>query len=367
MIGFCCFTILALQANAAVALDQTLLADWGPLVVHFDKNKTDLSEGDKAKVRELLRQYDLGDVGRIFVVGYTDSTGAKDYNYKLSRRRAERVRRSIISVFDLSPQKIIAVGKGPESPLADNKKKTGRARNRRAEIYLSHAVNRALQDKYHQADPHLETVDILLTKARQELLQGELPAALSTLKKAQAVGADRFSQWHSLYAVAGFLTDTPLQTIKAHLETALLLDAENFEAQAFLGRVEAREKVSAGQVTAAMGRSAADAIEVISMEQQHEYLNLFDVEPLYHHEMQDAPIDVWECRNLQQQPVAYYFNRSQVYTRHFDVPPAKITRPFPFVSPAHAQVPASDSAGPETPVPSAQSSPQDIWQSKLFK
>lgn len=360
----CCLAAL-LKASAVQAVEESVLADWGPLVVHFDKNKTGLGDGDKAKISELLQQYDLGDTGRIFVVGYTDSTGAKKYNYKLSRRRAQQVRRSIISLFDLDPRKIIAVGQGPESPVADNKNKKGRARNRRAEIYLSNVVNRELQDKYRQADPQLEAIDTLIDQARHKLLRNDLTGALVDLSKARAVGGDRYSSWHTLYGIAGFFTDAPLDEIKAHLQIALRLDAGNVEARSFLGRVQARQRVASGQVTASMGRSAQDAIPVNSMDQQAEYLMLFGVEPVYHHELEGKAVDVWECRDRLQTPVAYYFDHSQVFAWRFSAGEAMSQGSVaPDLSRTSPKPVASDPEKPDTP---SLGQPQQVWQSRVFR
>lgn len=354
-----------LKAPAVQAEEQSILADWGPLVVHFDKNESGLSDGDKAKISELLQQHDLGETGHIFVVGYTDSTGARKYNYKLSRRRAQQVRQSIISLFDLDPHKIIAVGQGPESPVADNGDKKGRARNRRAEIYLSHVVNRELQDQYRQDDPQLETIDAFIEQARRKLLRNDLTGALVDLRKARAAGGDRYSSWHTLYGIAGFFTDAPLAKIRAHLQTALRLDADNVEARNFLGRVEARQRVASGQVTASMGRSVQDAIAVISMDQQAEYLMLFGVEPVYHHELEGKAVDVWECRDRLQAPVAYYFDHSQVFAREFGAGEAMSQgSPAPDPSRSLRQPVASEPEKPGTP---SLSQPQQVWQSRIFR
>ncbi|MEJ2037419.1 MAG: OmpA family protein [Desulfosarcinaceae bacterium] len=343
-------------------MDQPASVDWGPLSVHFDQNKSGLSEADRTKIRDLLERYDLGGAGRIFVVGYTDSTGARTFNYNLSRRRARQVRRSIISITGIDPGKIITVGRGPENPVGDNTRKKGRANNRRAEIYLSGAVNRELRNQYGQDDPQLETIDTLIEQAGKKMRRNNLPDALSDLQKARAVGGDRYSRWHSLYAIAGFLADAPLQKVRAHLQTALQLDKGNAEARDFLGRVEAREKVAAGQVTPAMGRSAADAIAVISLPQQYEYLALFGVEPHCHHELDGTALEVWEGSNRQQEPVAYYFDRSRVLAWQFGADPAEAASlPGPSASRTSPKPVETGRA-----VAALDEAPQ-VWQSRVFK
>jgi outer membrane protein OmpA-like peptidoglycan-associated protein len=73
----------------------------------------------------------------IFVVaGHSDSTGTESYNYELSRRRAESIGAYLVTEGKLEPTRVIVVGYGERSPLADNKTEAGRAKNRRVEILL---------------------------------------------------------------------------------------------------------------------------------------------------------------------------------------------------------------------------------------
>jgi outer membrane protein OmpA-like peptidoglycan-associated protein len=49
--------------------------------------------------------------------GHTDSTGARDKNIALSKRRAESVKNYLVSNFKIAPDRLDAVGKGPDEPL----------------------------------------------------------------------------------------------------------------------------------------------------------------------------------------------------------------------------------------------------------
>lgn len=70
--------------------------------------------------------------GSVAVVeGHTDSRGNDDYNQKLSERRANAVRDTLISDFGVSPGKVTAVGYGESRPIATNDTDAGRAENRR--------------------------------------------------------------------------------------------------------------------------------------------------------------------------------------------------------------------------------------------
>ena len=48
------------------------------------------------------------------IVGHTDSTGKREYNLTLSQRRADAIREVLVSMFKISPKRILAVGLGEE-------------------------------------------------------------------------------------------------------------------------------------------------------------------------------------------------------------------------------------------------------------
>ncbi len=70
------------------------------------------------------------------VIGHTDSTGAADYNQRLSVARASSVSRYLESQQVL-PQRIFTQGMGENAPIASNDTPEGRALNRRVEIRLT--------------------------------------------------------------------------------------------------------------------------------------------------------------------------------------------------------------------------------------
>ncbi|AGB80423.1 Inner membrane lipoprotein YiaD precursor [Serratia rubidaea] len=70
------------------------------------------------------------------VVGYTDSTGARAHNMKLSQQRADGVSSALITQ-GVAANRIRSVGAGPDNPIASNSTADGKAQNRRVEITLS--------------------------------------------------------------------------------------------------------------------------------------------------------------------------------------------------------------------------------------
>jgi OOP family OmpA-OmpF porin len=69
----------------------------------------------------------------IVAVGHTDSVGTDAYNQKLSIRRAEAVKKHLVSQ-GIEARRIYVEGKGEAQPVADNKTAEGRAKNRRVQI-----------------------------------------------------------------------------------------------------------------------------------------------------------------------------------------------------------------------------------------
>ena len=77
-----------------------------------------------------------GENAVFLVTGHTDSTGAEDFNYELGKRRADAVSRYLITQKKLDPLRVVTVSYGASSPVADNKTRDGRAKNRRVEILV---------------------------------------------------------------------------------------------------------------------------------------------------------------------------------------------------------------------------------------
>lgn len=71
---------------------------------------------------------------RVEIAGYTDNTGAKATNVRLSNARAKAVRDYLIS-RGVNPDNVTAKGYGPENPVAPNTTKEGRGLNRRVELH----------------------------------------------------------------------------------------------------------------------------------------------------------------------------------------------------------------------------------------
>jgi len=71
----------------------------------------------------------------VMIVGHTDSAGPDSVNNPLSLNRAGSVRDYLVG-HGVPATRISTAGHGEREPIADNASETGRAKNRRVEIYL---------------------------------------------------------------------------------------------------------------------------------------------------------------------------------------------------------------------------------------
>ena len=112
----------------AAATKVTYAAD-----AFFDFDKSALKAEGKAKLDDLVGKVKGINLEVIIAVGHTDSVGSDAYNQKLSVRRAEAVKAYLVSK-GIEKNRVYTEGKGEKQPVADNKTKEGRAKNRRVEI-----------------------------------------------------------------------------------------------------------------------------------------------------------------------------------------------------------------------------------------
>ena len=115
-------------APVAAASKVTYAAD-----AFFDFDKSVVKPAGKAKLDDLVAKVKGINLEVIIAVGHTDSIGSDAYNQKLSVRRAEAVKAYLVSK-GIEKNRIYTEGKGEKQPVADNKTKEGRAKNRRVEI-----------------------------------------------------------------------------------------------------------------------------------------------------------------------------------------------------------------------------------------
>ena len=115
-------------AAAPVTEKITLAAD-----VLFDFDKSIVKPEGKSKLDDLVTRLKAVNLEVVIAIGHTDSVGGDAYNQKLSVRRAEAVKGYLVSK-GIPANRVYTEGKGEKQPVASNKTKDGRAKNRRVEI-----------------------------------------------------------------------------------------------------------------------------------------------------------------------------------------------------------------------------------------
>jgi len=101
------------------------------LKIEFDTGKAIIKpqyHAEIGKVAEFMKKYPEANG---VIEGHTDNVGGKAYNQKLSERRAASVRTYLVEKYGIAPERLSSKGYGFTKPIATNKTKAGRQKNRR--------------------------------------------------------------------------------------------------------------------------------------------------------------------------------------------------------------------------------------------
>lgn len=106
------------------------------LEILFDFDKATLTKAGLSELQKAVAFVKKYPGAKIRVDGYTCNMGSDAYNLKLSERRANAVKNYLIKEAGVESSKITVFGHGKADPVADNRTRQGRAKNRRVEISI---------------------------------------------------------------------------------------------------------------------------------------------------------------------------------------------------------------------------------------
>ena len=103
--------------------------------ITFRRNSADIKPSSFPLLKEAVAVFKEYPTLRVEISGHTSDEGKRDFNMKLSRKRAEAVKLFLVSA-GIEESRIGTVGYGPDKPIADNETKEGKEKNRRIEFRL---------------------------------------------------------------------------------------------------------------------------------------------------------------------------------------------------------------------------------------
>jgi outer membrane protein OmpA-like peptidoglycan-associated protein len=119
-------------------------------VVQFGFGRSDLSDESKQSLDALAAKMSSLKRFVVEVQGFTDRTGTAEFNFELSRRRAQAVVHYLTVQHKVPLHRIHLLGVGSDLPVADNKTSAGRKQNRRVEVKV-YSADEALTGKKVEA------------------------------------------------------------------------------------------------------------------------------------------------------------------------------------------------------------------------
>jgi OOP family OmpA-OmpF porin len=84
--------------------------------MHFNFDKSTLTDQTKNVIKKSIKEMDKNPNVKILIAGYTSAAGTKEYNQKLSERRAAAVRDYLVSEKVISPDRLSIIGYGEMRP-----------------------------------------------------------------------------------------------------------------------------------------------------------------------------------------------------------------------------------------------------------
>jgi len=107
-----------------------------PSDISFDTGRSDIKGNFQPILQRFASTLQENPNTNVVIIGHTDSTGSDAINQPLSVDRASRTR-DYLAGRGVNPNRITIEGRGSREPIASNNDNSGKARNRRVEIYVA--------------------------------------------------------------------------------------------------------------------------------------------------------------------------------------------------------------------------------------
>lgn len=107
-----------------------------PSDVSFDTGRYDIKPNLRPILDRFATTLNQNPVTTVTIIGHTDSSGSEAINNPLSLDRAASTRDYLVA-RRVAANRIVINGRGSHEPIADNATASGRARNRRVEIFVA--------------------------------------------------------------------------------------------------------------------------------------------------------------------------------------------------------------------------------------
>ncbi|WP_455620993.1 OmpA family protein [Parabacteroides sp.] len=122
-------------AKGAVPLYDRMMSD-GKFITYgitFDVGKSTIKPESMGEINRIVQLMTENPDLKFSVEGHTDSTGNAASNQTLSEQRSQAIVAKLVEL-GIAQDRLTAVGKGQNNPIADNSTDEGRAKNRRVEF-----------------------------------------------------------------------------------------------------------------------------------------------------------------------------------------------------------------------------------------
>lgn len=117
--------------NQQIVVGQTITLN----NILFDQGKADIKNESKPELDKLVAFMQANPGAEIELSGHTSAEGERNYNRSLSYKRVKACKDYIVA-HGIAEDRIIAIGFGPDRPVAPNDTEASRAKNRRVEMRL---------------------------------------------------------------------------------------------------------------------------------------------------------------------------------------------------------------------------------------